>query len=290
MSGYDFDFFIKDDLQWVLQRFIRRVRRRWPKLYCGVELVVLSENGRLLEEYPEFFVVSRDFEMQTMASKSGLVGGESGESSFFVLLLPLVDGSVDVDVVTADARPFWFTEFVLECFSGAVFDWYRHRSMYRLATKTPFLAEVFADPEWMAQSIRTCVASKWPDAEIRVERTDVLDADVEAPWSLTVTQRQLDQAQEPQTAQFVIAPATLGRHGSLVGVLFPEGAERDWRNGGRAVLSNAVGLWHAVSFRSMRNPRIVFACPPGTPVLKNGLIEFEGVGGAVPDPVSRHRP
>ncbi|MCP3142273.1 hypothetical protein [Pyxidicoccus xibeiensis] len=289
MSGVDYDFVIKEDLQWVLRRFIRRMRGRWPRLVCGADRDVYSRDGALLSEYPEFFVVSRDVEMQELTRQLGLPGRKSGDFSFFVISTPLPNGATDVDLVVADARPFWFTELVIGCFSGAVLDWYRRRSLSTLVARGGLrrglhVAEVCADPEWMEQALRVCIERRWPGVETGSTGMSTPPIHgVEVSWTRRVALQAQDGHRESQVAVFFGAATGSSSGGSFVGVELPSTPSRTWRKEARAVLGEAVAMWHAVSWRSMKNPFVAYACPPGTPRLNAGKVSFEGPGCPVPE-------
>ncbi len=289
MSGIDYDYLVKNDFQWVLRRFMRHMRRRWPRLVCGVEREVYSRDGKLLDEYPDFFVVSRDVEMQEAARVQGLPNKEIGDFSFFVIHNPRMDGSVGVDVVVADPRPFGFTEIVLGFFSEAIFDWYRRRSMSTLRAKGwlrrgLLMTGVDADSEWMEQAVRSSVLRRWPEAKpVASEDGNVGRLGKQVRWTLGVPVQVQNGQAEVHTAVFFGAASDSEPHKSFVGVSFPGGTSRAWRKEVFDVLREAVAMWHVISFRSMKNPFLAYACPPGSPVLKDGEVEYEGTGGNYPD-------
>lgn len=273
--GVDNDFAINGkDAKWVIQRFVRRLRRRWPKLVCGLTSTVISDEGRLPDSFPRYFLVSKNLEMQVRADREGAVADENGEGSVGVHLFPLLDGGIDIDLITPEPAPDAFTEFVLGCLCSAIVSAYRFKQLRTLWERGHLVAnrytvEVPAEPTWMASAIRLCAEKQWPGVAV-----DEHAVTAELLWSMNVS------TQEPRrTATFFCEAPSKEGGGALVGVKFSSGAAREWRAAAQAVLCEAVGMWHRVSFRGTKQSRDVFTAPPGQPVMAEGVVTFQGTGG-----------
>ncbi|WP_217442611.1 hypothetical protein [Myxococcus sp. CA033] len=213
--------------------------------------------------------------MQKWASVEGAVLDENGECAVGIYLLPLVDGGVDIDLITAEPVPDAFTEFVLGCLCSAIVSGYRLKQLRMLRDRGHLVAnryavEVPAEPVWLKTAIRLCAEKQWPGVVV-VEHA----VTVEPFWSMTVP------TPEPRrTTTFFCEAPSQGRSGVLVGVKFPPGTTREWRGSAQAVLCEAVGMWHRVLFRGRKPPHEVFTAPPGEPVLEEGVVTFQGTGGS----------
>jgi hypothetical protein len=232
-----------------------------------VESELYSTEGALLEEYPDYIQLARDLPMHERSYREGMLSDERGEGSVDVLLRPLAEGWTRIDIVTTEPRPHPFTEYVLDCASAVLFDRYRRKVLPDSRVHGLYAVTVPMDPEWMGQAVRVCMAKRWPELPPAEEtRLDEAPGGTELRWALRA---------EPEAVFFcgtrAEAPAEC-----LVGVRFSRRAGRQRREEARAALREAVAMWHAVSFKTS----VSYTCPPGTPVLRNGRVEFEGVGGA----------
>ncbi|MFP2897648.1 hypothetical protein [Corallococcus sp. 4LFB] len=290
MSGFDNDFALADGVQWIIHRFVRSLRKRWPRLVCGIDLDVYSEGGQGLKEYPRHVTISATVEMQHRTYREGLVSDANGEGSVGALLIPLLNGLTDVDIITCEPRPNAFTEFVIQCFCDAIFRRHQITNLALLRSRGALQRGVYsalvpADSTWLSHAVRACIDERWPEARIsHQEGSDDAQA-ASRKWETVVTARRASDGIE---SIIFFCETAVGAPGTLIGVRGLDRVSRTFAAEARALLREAATMWHIISYRDMR-ARIIFTCPPGLPVFKSGVAEFEGSGGACPEPRKRLR-